>query len=77
MIRLKLIRLDYEEDPEYGGGPSRKGLIWYEYGNPVGRVIIEERKQVGYEDGSSEWVPVDMVEVDPISEFKNKARKLA
>jgi hypothetical protein len=79
MIRLKLIRLDYSEDPEYGSGPSRKGLIWYDYGQPVGRVIIEECKQIGYEDGSSEWEwrPIDMIEVDPISEFKDKAKKLA
>jgi len=64
MIRLKLLRLDYEEDPEYGGGPFREGLIWYEYGKPVGRVIIEEHRQKCYEDGSSEWgwFPVEVVE---------------
>jgi hypothetical protein len=80
MIRLKLLRLDYSEDPEYGSGPHRKGLIWYEYGQPVGRVIIEEYHRIVNSAGNDEgyeWIPVEMVEVDPISEFKDKAKKLA
>ena len=63
MIRLRLDRMDYSEDPEYGTGPSRNGLIWYAYGQPVGRVIIEEyHRIVGVDGDGYEWIPVEMVD---------------
>ena len=80
MIRLKLLRLDYDEDPEYGGGPFRRGLIWYEEGRPVGRVTLEEYHRIVNSAGNDEgheWIPVEMVEIDATSEFKDKTKKLA
>jgi len=37
MIRLRIDRLDYMPD-----GPREEGILWFENGEPVGRVIIEQ-----------------------------------
>ena len=57
MIRLKIERMEYGEEIE--------GLIWYEGGLPVGRVVIEEYHRMVNSAGNDEgheWIPVEMVE---------------
>jgi len=56
MIRL---RIDRENDK-----PCSSGLVWYDSGKAVGRVIIEQ--EVVSEDHPPQirWVPVEVVDVD-------------
>ena len=63
MIRLRIERIFFCEDIEQEGN-LRHGLIWYEDGEPVGRVIIEQTETMGPFGDSldPDWEPVEVID---------------
>jgi len=57
MIRLRIERAFSDEKV------TAEGLVWYEDGRPVGRVIIEEQMHF-VSDGTRgfDWVPVEVID---------------
>jgi len=61
MIRL---RIDRSLEDDWDRNSFREGIVWYEDGKPVGRVIIEQTETMGpFGDHlDPEWEPVEVVE---------------
>jgi len=66
MIRL---RIDRSLEDDWDRNSFREGIVWYEDGSPVGRVIIEQEVVSDVKDHpgygtirSYRWVPVEVVD---------------
>ena len=61
MIRL---RIDRSLEDDWDRNSFREGVVWYEDGKPVGRVIIEQTETMGpFGDHlDPDWVPVEVVD---------------